>query len=289
MLPGMLSVLEIIQKTTGFFESKGIENPRFNAETLIGYALGLKRMALYMQFERLLSDAELDKIRPFVRRRSLREPLAYVLGSVDFHGLHLKADKRALIPRPETEELVELILARLKSDGLSPKRILDLGTGSGCIALALAAHLSEARVLALDASAEALSLAAENAKACGLDERVTFRKSDWYSALDPAEERFDLIVSNPPYLTPEETAQTQPEVQQHEPLSALSAGDEGAADLLAIIEGAAARLNPGGMLALETGIAQHPRLLARLESLNFKNCESLKDLSPRPRFLLARA
>src|SRR6188768_4236066 len=129
----MLTVLEIIKKTTEFFAAKGIENPRLNAELLVGHGLGLKRMALYLQFERLLSESELEKIRPLVRRRGQREPIQYVIGETEFFGLRLKTDRRALIPRPETEYLLELIVAR--STDAQPHSILDLGTGTGAIAL----------------------------------------------------------------------------------------------------------------------------------------------------------
>src|SRR5688572_718231 len=140
----MLTVLEIIKKTTEFFAAKGVESPRLNAELLVGHGLGLKRMQLYLQFERLLNETELEKIRPLVRRRGQREPLQYILGETDFFGLKLKTDKRALIPRPETEYLVELLVTRLAA--ATPKRILDLGTGTGAIALALAKQFSEAHV-----------------------------------------------------------------------------------------------------------------------------------------------
>jgi len=158
----MLSVLEVLKKTSEFFAAKGIDSPRLNAELLVGHALALPRMRLYLEFERPVSDPELAAIRELVRRRGRREPLQYVLGTAEFGGLRLKTDPRALIPRPETEFLVETAVARSTA---SPDRVLDLGTGSGAIALALAAAFPLARVTAVDASAEALALAAENAAA----------------------------------------------------------------------------------------------------------------------------
>src|SRR3954471_14665010 len=155
----MLTVLEIIKRTTDFFSGKGIESPRLNAELLIGHALGLKRMQLYLQFERPLAEPELEKIRPLVKRRGNREPLQYILGETEFSGVKLKVDSRALIPRPETERLIEVTMAALSTP---PARILDLGTGSGAIALALAKHYPEAKVTAVDRSAAALALAREN-------------------------------------------------------------------------------------------------------------------------------
>ena len=193
----MLTILEIIKKTTEFFEKRGIESARLNAELLVGHALGLKRMQLYIQFERPLAEIELEKIRPLVKRRGNREPLQHILGIMEFAGLTLKVDRRALIPRPETEYLIELLVPRLP---LPPQRVLDLGTGTGAIALALAKAWSEATVVAIDRSDEALALARENADSNGLSARVSFHASDWFSAL-PAQEKFDLIVSNPPYLS----------------------------------------------------------------------------------------
>jgi release factor glutamine methyltransferase len=296
MTKSMLSVLEIIKKTTDFFASKGVESPRLNAELLIGHALGLKRMQLYLQFERLLAEAELEKIRPLVRRRALREPLQYILGETEWYGLKLKTDKRALIPRPETELLMEFAVKAAKRPEVEgvpaggPTRILDLGTGTGALALALAKEFPEAKVTAVDASEDALALAKENAVALGLSGRVTFLKSDWFSAVpesNEAAERFELIVSNPPYLTEAEVAEAEAEVRAFEPVSALIAADAGAADLRTIIAGAPAFLSEGGVLALETGIAQHADLLAACAAAGFARSESRQDLTGRDRFVVA--
>jgi release factor glutamine methyltransferase len=280
----MLSVLEIIQKTTDFFAAKGVESPRLNAEILIGHALGLKRMQLYLQFERMLAEAELDKIRPLVRRRGQREPLAYVVGETDFCGLRLKTDRRALVPRPETEGLVELVMQKC---ALPPARILDLGTGGGCIALALAKAFPEARVTAVDTSEDALALARENATATCLAARVQFLNSDWYAAL-LAGDKFDAIVANPPYLTAAETAETEPEVRTFEPVLALTAAEDGLAALRVIVAGAPTQLAPGGLLAVETGIAQHAALLRLIEAAGLRECSSHRDLAGRDRYVLAR-
>lgn len=281
----MLSVLEILQKTTAFFESKGIENPRLNAEHLVGHALGLKRMQLYLQFERLLPEAELEKIRPLVRRRGQREPLQYILGEVEFAGLKLKVDRRALIPRPETELLVELIGERLQDS--PPAQAIDLGTGTGALALALTAKFSGCRVHGVDTSEAALELAAENAVATGLKERVTLLQSDWFSNV-PADLTFDLIVSNPPYLSEREVTEAAIEVREHEPINALVAPDDGLACLLQIIDQARPRLRPGGLIAFETGIAHHPALLERLGATGYRDAESVRDLTGRDRFVFAR-
>lgn len=279
----MLAVLEILKKTTDFFATKGVEHPRLDAELLVGHALGLKRMQLYLQFERLLTEAELEKIRPLVRRRAQREPLQYILGETEWFGLKLKVDRRVLIPRPETELLTEKVTELV---AVAPARVLDLGTGSGALALALAKHWSEAKVVAVDKSTDALALARENAAALGLGERVTFIESDWFGALAETE-RFDLIVANPPYLTAEETDTASVEVRSHEPRSALVAADEGLADLRVIVREAPKFLNAGGLLAMETGIAQHAALVRSCAEAGFSRSESQKDLTGRDRFVLA--
>ena len=297
----MPPLLEIITKTTDFFASRGVESARLNAEHVIGHALGLKRMQLYLQFERVLTEVELAAIRPLVKRRAQREPLQHILGTVEWGGLLLKSDRRALVPRPETEELLELVIECLKALDAAPqaegeeaaaatpakiRRVLDLGTGTGALALGLAKAWPEARVTAVDASEAALALARENAVATGLAERVDFLKSNWFAALAPDVE-FEVIVSNPPYLTDAEVAAAEPEVRLHDPREALVSADAGAADLKAIIAGAASRLAPGGLLALETGIAQHQDLLSALAAAGLRAGESRKDLSGRNRFLLA--
>lgn len=317
----MLTLLEIVKRTTDFFAKAGIESARLNAELVIAHALGMNRMKIYLQFERPLSERELEGIRPLVKRRAQREPLAYVLGNAPFGDLTLKVDRRALVPRPETEQLVEIIkdtfsaclcsgrgneavsesapshppadagsYGRVQETGPAtpPATILDLGTGSGALALGLAKIFPAARVVAVDASADALALARENAAACALEARVELRRSDWFGAIGGGE-RFDLIVSNPPYLTEAEWAAAQPEVRDHEPKQALVAADAGCADLLTIIAAAPRHLAPGGWLFLETGIDQHPRLLGALAAAGLVDGRSIQDWSERPRFVAARA
>lgn len=280
----MPTVLEIIQKTAGFLAARGVESPRLNAELMIGHALELKRMQLYLQFERVLSEPELVKIRPLVKRRSQREPLQYILGTVDFGGLKLKVDRRALIPRPETELLIEIVVGLCKEK--PPRRVLDLGTGSGAMALALAKAFPEVIVTAVERSEEALALAAENAETTGLAARVKLERGAWFDGI-AREARFDLIVSNPPYLSESETAEALPEVRDHEPKAALTAGDGGVADLQHIITTAPRFLAEGGMLALETGVLQHAELLRLAGESGLVRAESRRDLTCRDRFILA--
>ncbi len=279
----MMTVIEVVKKTSDFFASKGIESPRLNAELLVGHALGLARMRLYLEFERPVGEPELGRVRELVRRRGRREPVQHIVGFSDFWGLRLKSDRRALIPRPETEYLVETVAARW---GQPPGRILDLGTGGGAIALALAKEFPSARVTAVDASRPALELAAENAESTGLAGRVTLVESDWFAGLPPGG-TFDLVIANPPYLSREETAAAAPEVREHEPEEALTSADGGFADLQRIVDGSSAVLAPGAMLALEMGAGHRARLEAALEAAGFARVEGVLDLAGRDRFVLA--
>src|SRR5665213_3480293 len=279
----MLNVLEVVKKTSEFFASKGLESPRLNAELLVGHALGLARMRLYLEFERPVSDAELAAIRELVRRRGRREPLQHVIGYTEFSGLRLKTDARALIPRPETEFLVETLVTRCSP---APGRILDLGTGGGAIALALASAFPLAQVTAVDSDPGALALAAENAGSTGLAARVDFIQSDWFQGL-PGGVAYGLVVSNPPYLSEEETAAATPEVRDHEPVRALTSGSGGFADIERILAGSLGVLAPGGMLALETGIGHHASAEAAARTAGYARTESLQDLAGRDRFFLA--
>jgi release factor glutamine methyltransferase len=280
----MISVLEVIKRTADFFAGRGIESPRLNAELLVGHALGLKRMQLYLQFERLLTEPELESIRPLVRRRGAREPVQYILGETEFGGLKLKVDKRALIPRPETERLVELLVQRCVPP---PATALDLGTGSGAIALALAAAWPECKVTGVDQSADALALAAENAANTGLADRVEWRHSNWLTAVPP-DARYGLIAANPPYLAAADTAVALAEVKDFEPPSALTAAENGLADLRSIIQTARPFLSEGGWVALETGPEQHAALREIAVAAGWTEFESFPDLTGRDRFVFLR-
>src|SRR5438093_3657772 len=215
-----MTVLEVLQATTAFFKKRDIENPRLNAEHLLAHVLGRKRIELYLEFERELTDTELEALRDLVRRRSGGEPLQHLLGTVEFSGLTFLCDKRAMVPRPETEELVEF----LKSEIQGPKsEIVDVGTGSGVIALSLAAEFPEARILAVDVSDDALALAQENAIRLDLSDRVQFLKN---RLLETIAGRFDLIVANLPYISTQDRRTLSREVLR-DPEVALFAGARG--------------------------------------------------------------
>ncbi|PXA05491.1 peptide chain release factor N(5)-glutamine methyltransferase [Coraliomargarita sinensis] len=280
----MLSIREIQEKTVGYFAGKGVPNPKLDADLLIAHVLKLKRLELYLDIDRPLTEAELNALRPLVKRRAEREPLQYILGFTEFYGMKLKTDARALIPRPETEELVEHVSERLNNP---PKRILDLGTGSGAIAIALATLYPEAEVWATDQSEAALELAQENANAFVSKGRIHFHQGSWWEPL-PEKLDFDLIVANPPYLTETEMGTAEPEVVAHEPAGALVSGEDGLDDLKRIIAGAKQRLAAGGMLALETGIAQHDALDKLVNEADLKG-QGESDMSGRPRFYYIEA
>jgi release factor glutamine methyltransferase len=280
----LLSIREIKERTEAFFESKGVPNARLDTDTLIAHSLGIKRLELYLDLDRPLTEPQLAELRPLVKRRANREPLQYIVGTVDFCDMELKVDTRALIPRYETEELVELVCEALSAP---PKALLDLGTGSGALALAFAKRYPEASVDAVDLSADALSLARENAEGQKLAERVSFHEGSWFAPLGCGDARYELIVSNPPYLTEEEMTTAEPEVVKHEPHSALVSGPDGLEDCRLIFKDAAAFLKPGGLLALETGIAQAEALDALCEAAGLQG-ECIEDLSGRPRFYFAR-
>ena len=279
----MQNLLDTLKKAAEFLARKGLEKSRVEAEHVFAAGLGLKRLDLYLQFERLLTEVEVEKLRALIVRRGNREPLQHIVGHVEFRDLVLKSDKRALIPRPETEELVDHALELFSAE--QAVRVLDLGTGSGAIALALASERPLWKVDAVDRSVDALSLARENAAQCNLSERVNFAESDWFAAVTDA---YDLIVSNPPYLTEAEVAEADPEVREFDPKSALVAAEDGLADLRKILEGAAKHLRPSGWVLCETGIDQHPALAELSAKLGYAESAGLPDMSGRARFWKAK-
>ena len=278
----MLTIREIKERSENFFNEKSIPNAKLDTDILIAHSLGIKRLDIYLDLDRPLTEAQLTDLRSLVKRRASREPLQYIIGNTEFYGLTLKVDPRALIPRHETEELIELIVERLDAP---PKRILDLGTGSGAIALALASRYSDAKVTATDKSEGAITLAKENALALNLSSRITFIKGNWFEPLDE-DARFDLIVSNPPYLTEAEMQTAEPEVIDHEPHNALASGKEGLDDLGLIFKSVPEHLAEGGLLALETGIGQADAIKAMALEVSLHG-QSVEDLSEHPRFFFA--
>jgi release factor glutamine methyltransferase len=276
-----MTVLEVLQSTTDYFAKRKMESPRLNAEHLIAHSLGKKRIELYLEFERPLSEAELIPLRDLVRRRGQGEPLQHLLGTVEFGNQVFLSDKRALIPRPETEQLVEYICDLAWPEG---PRFLDVGTGSGVIILSLASRFPSAQLHAVDLSEEALTLARENADRLGVAERIHFSQGHLLEKIDGA---FDLIVANLPYVAAKEAAQLAPEVR-HDPAIALYGGDSGDELIRELIAAAPPHLCPGGQLALEIGHGQAESLTRFLEEKNYHDIAVKKDYAGNPRFLFAR-
>jgi len=276
-----MTVLEVLQATTSYFKKHNIENPRLNAEHLLAHVLGQKRIELYLEFERKLTETELGPLRELVRRRSEGEPLQHLLGTVEFCGLSFLSDRRAMIPRPETEQLVEFTQSAIHDPRSA---ILDVGTGSGVIALILAAKFPEAKITAVDISEDALALAQENAARLNLSGRVRFQKSH---LLKDVREAFDLIVANLPYISTQERHILSREVL-HDPEVALFAGVHGDELVGELIDQAPSRLRPGGMLALEIGLDQSERLLSAMTEKKYRDICSKNDYNGVKRFLFAR-
>lgn len=276
--------LELSRKAAAVFEERGIRNGRLEAELLLADVLGVKRLDLYLQYDRPLTAEELERFRSAVRRRLRREPLQYILGTAAFRGLELRVDPRVLIPRPETEVLVGAVLEWATSH--KAHTVLDLGTGSGAIALALAEEGGFERIVATDVSREALDVARENARLTGLADGVEFRCG---ALFDPVgDERFDIIVSNPPYIGESERNTLEPDVREHEPAAALFAGPDGLEVIDALVAGAPAHLEAGGLLAMEIGATQAERVLGRVVATGgYGAARVMTDLAGRQRIVLA--
>ncbi len=281
-----MTVLQAIQRSVDFLAKKGVESPRLHAELLLAHVLQVPRMKLYLDFERILAEDQQNSLRELVRRRGQREPLQHILGSACFCGLDLTVNRDVLVPRPETEILAELGWQFLKTIA-APPLALDFGTGSGCIAIALATQCPAARVSALDVSPAALALARQNAAKHAVDSRIEFFTGDGFAAL-PADTRFDLIISNPPYIPAAEIATLDPEVRDHDPRLALDGGADGLDFYRRLAREAVAFLRPGGRIMLEFGDGQEIGVAAAFEGEKWI-VESIKpDYNRKPRILVAR-
>jgi release factor glutamine methyltransferase len=276
-----MTLLEVLHKSTEYLAKRKIDNPRLNAEHLLGHVLGRTRMELYLEFERQLTEPELAPLRDLLRRRGEGEPLQHLLATVEFCGDTFLCDQRAMVPRPETEELVELLIPRIEN---RESRIVDVGTGSGVIALSVAKKFPDARVIGVDVSEDALELARENAKRIGLEDRVQFLESD---LLANVSENFDVIVANLPYIATQDRHLLSREVL-HDPDIALFGGEGGDELLRRLVEEAPPRLKPGGLVALEVGIGHAASLSQLLSQKKYHDIAAKNDYSGVTRFLFAR-
>jgi len=277
-----MTVLEVLNAATGYLKQQGVESPRLNAEHLLAHVLGIKnRINLYMEFERTVGEAERAPLREQVRKRSEGVPLQHLLGTVEFFGRTFSSDARALIPRPETEQLVEKVLAEL---GGPNARVLDVGTGSGVIAVTIAVEREGASVAAVDLSPDALALAQENAGRHGVSERIEFSESDLLANVSGP---FDAIVANLPYIASEELAGLSREVR-HDPAMALDGGRDGLALVARLVQDAPGMLCPGGLLALEIGHDQAARVESLLSANNYRDIKRIRDYQGIERIVIAR-
>jgi len=318
-----MTVLEAIQKSAEFLAKKGVESPRLQTELLLAHLLKLPRMKLYLNFERALIPAEVDGLREFIKRRGQREPLQHITGSTSFCGLEIAVNRHVLIPRPETEILAELgweFLARLSAEserrpparreGGEPQEpagpeagapiALDFGTGTGCIAIALAVKCTFAKIVATDISPDALALARENAARHNVAERIEFLQNvGQASCLFPSEKKkletggtpvlhFDLIISNPPYIPSAEIAMLQPEVRDFDPRAALDGGADGLDFYRKLAMESKPFLKPGGKIMLEFGDGQSEAIGKIFEAEKWIVEAVKEDYSQRARILIAR-
>lgn len=275
-----MTIAEAVGASAEFLAHKGVPSPRIDAEHLVAHALGITRLDLYLQYDRPLTETEIAACRELVRRRGTREPLAYILGEWGFRRLTLSVDARALIPRPETETVVERCLALM--DEIAAPEVLDVGTGTGAIALAIADERPEASVTAIDISEDALALAAENAERTGLADRVRLLRHDLAGGLPGGP--YDLVVSNPPYVGPEEVERLQPEVRDWEPRAALV----GRGMTKGVADGAREVLRPGGALVLEVADGTAADVSRLLQGLGYADVTATSDLAGRDRVVEGR-
>ncbi|MCQ2091519.1 MAG: peptide chain release factor N(5)-glutamine methyltransferase [Fibrobacter sp.] len=272
---GPMTVLEILNRTKVFFERKGVPDPLLDAQHIISFGLGMKnRMDLYLNFEKPLTPAELDTLRPLVARRANREPLQHIIGDTSFRGFIIKCDPRALIPRSETEDIVDMVKNSIKD--IEAPFVVEIGTGSGCIAISCAKEIESAKVLACDVSEDALALARENATANELEsDKLTFAQGDLLNAVSAdvlasagfsPDKKIDCLVANLPYIPDSEKGKLQPEVDKFDPALALYGGADGLDLVRKLLQQTEGRLSSGAMIFLEIGSEQAEVLKAEAAS-----------------------
>lgn len=286
------TVLALLNEAARYLSRKGVSTPRLDAEVLLAHALECRRIDLYLRHDQPLDPSELDGFRELLRRRGRREPVAYLTGTKEFWSLPLHVTPHVLVPRPETELLVEVALGRVwssKGQGQGIVRVLELGTGSGAVAIAIVKEIGDGvHLVATDVSADALEVARANARRFQVEDRISFLQGDLFEALAPGTAPFSIVVSNPPYVPADEIAALPPEVREHEPLLAMDGGRGGLEVIGRILEQAPKWLEDGGSLLLEVGDGQRPPVDARLsESGSWRQWEWHRDLSGRQRVVHA--
>lgn len=286
--PLPMTVLDVLQRSTAYLGERGVESARLNSELILSHVLEKPRLRLYLEFDREVPEPALSRARELVRRRGQREPLQHLTGTTGFLGLDLRVTPAVLVPRPETELLAQLATERLRSaPSEPPRRALDLGTGSGCLAIALAVAVPDAAIHAIDLSPEALEVARDNAVR-NQAERIQFHCGDGFAGLPEGTPPFDVLVTNPPYIPTADIASLEPEVRDHEPRLALDGGVDGLDFYRRLSREAGAWVRPGGSLLAEFGDGQAPALANLFISEGWTLDGVEKDLSGRERVLIVR-
>jgi release factor glutamine methyltransferase len=284
------TIIKLVQWAAGYFESHHIDSPRATAEILLAHAIGAKRIDLYLRHDQPLNFDELNRFKTLIKRRTNREPVAYILGHKEFWSMDLEVNSNVLIPRPETECLVEKALESLAADP-NPvcKTILDLGTGSGAVVLALASENSQYSYVGTDISGEAVRIARRNSLRHGLGAKIRFMVADWFDAFDAKSAIFDLIVSNPPYIRSGDLKRLQPEIHVFEPAAALDGAEDGLRYLRQIIQCAHLYLKPAGALLLEMGHDQQASLKQLIDACGqYEDVRFYQDYSGHDRIVAMR-
>ena len=283
------TIQKLLNWTTQYFTDKGIDAPRLSAEMVLAHVLSLKRIELYTNFDQVVAEEQLARLRELVKRAGEHEPVAYLVGRTEFYSLEIAVTPDCLIPRPETELLVERAIEFLRKRG-GAQKVCDLCTGSGCIAAAIARNCPEVQIIATDVSSEALAAAAVNVEKHSVEDRVTLLQGDLFDPVVPAlnGSRFDLIVSNPPYVSDVEYARLDRNIREYEPAGALLGGADGLDVYRRIAEQSPEAISPGGALMLETGYAQGQAVRGLLEQTgDFADINVEKDSQDNDRVVTA--
>ena len=283
-----LSAHRLLERGASELREAGVPEARFEAELLLRHALGCTREALFARLHEPAGAEAAGHYFHLLERRRGRVPIQHILGTQEFYGLSFRVTPSVLIPRPETELVVDEALAELSARSKSAPTIADVGCGSGCIAIAIARERPEATFLAIDASPSALAVARENATAHGVDERITFLHGDLLDPLVERGEKLDLVVSNPPYVVDAEIGELAPEVKEHEPRMALAGGADGLATITRLLEGVGAVLDRGGVVVMEIGKGQDRQVAERVLSAGLDLLRIVPDLAGIPRVVVAR-
>ena len=274
-------IIDIIKWGEDYFKTKDFENPKQEIEWLLCDLLGLKRIDLYVKFEDKINDVSLNKLKNWINRRVKREPLQYITGITEFYGLKFKTSPQALIPRPETERLVEIALNSIGNS--SDSKLLEIGSGSGCISIAISNEIPTLNILSLDISRDALALAETNAELNNC-KNIKFLEMDFLNEMP--EGKFDFLISNPPYIPIKEIKQIMPEVKDYEPMMALTDNNDGLTFYRRIAKKARTIIKPKGIILLEVGLGDHPqKVLSLFKQAGYNQLELIKDFNNNERIL----